>query len=105
MPAAPVDDPVPDRCEYVSGARGWRGCASICLLKLYLSEHPDLGAMVGMAADGRLVMRFFPPLGMEDDGGRRFTLAVQAVALFVSARDDIRRLVDDGDMSIRRFGE
>jgi hypothetical protein len=100
-----VGDPAPDRCEYIPGARGWRGSASICLLKLYLSEHPKLGAMVGMAADSRLVMRFSPPLGMEDDGGRRFALAVQAVALFVSARDDIRRLVDDGDMSIRRFEE
>jgi hypothetical protein len=103
--AGPVNDPTPDKGEYVPGARGWQGCASICLLHLYMYEHPDLGAFVGIAPDGQLVMRFRPPLGREDDGGKRFCMAVEAVALFVAARDDIRRLVDNGDMSIRRFTE
>lgn len=91
----------PDTCEYRTGAAGWRGCASICLLKHYLAENPDLGACVGLCPDGRLAMRFRPGIGKDE--GDRLHAAVVAVELLEEARDDILRMVGDGSMSMRRF--
>jgi hypothetical protein len=91
----------PDTCEYVPGAKGWRGCASICLLRWYLKEHPTVGGVVGMSPEGELAMRFRPRLDVND--GARMALLGELLELFFDARDDIVRMVEAGEMKLRRF--
>ena len=98
-----ASDEEPDICEFHPDAKGWRGCASICLLKYYLAENPSLGASIGLDVDGWLKMRFSPPFGFDDDNGERLRAAVQAVELLVDAKEDILRLVDEGSMRLKMF--
>lgn len=94
-----VDDE-PDRCEYVPGAEGWRGCASVCLLRLFLEES-CLGAEIRQCPDGAVALKFVPGLDVHDE--TRLHNAVEALKLLEDARDDIRRLVASGGMRLRKL--
>jgi hypothetical protein len=83
-------------------ATDWRGCASIVALRGYLDGQPGLGAYIGQGKDGRMTMRFVPPLGLDDDDGNRLRAAVVALDLLLAARDDIKRLVSEGKMRLKQ---
>jgi hypothetical protein len=67
-----------------------------------LDGQPGLGAYIGQGKDGRMTMRFVPPLGLDDDDGNRLRAAVVALDLLLAARDDIKRLVSEGKMRLKQ---
>lgn len=96
----PADKQTEDPCEFKPGATGWRGCASISLLRAYLDDHAELKARVGMS-DGVLAMRFEPPINAYDSN--RLRHAVEAVELLRDAKDDILMFFEAGAIRLVKF--
>jgi hypothetical protein len=83
-------------------AAGWRNVPEIRALREYLDAHPQLGARIGRWGQTGLIMRFSPPIGI-DDGGKRMRAAFEAGALLIDAKPAILRLVATGEIRMRRF--